>query len=138
MTGIEPLYLIGFGIALVALEAFVTSFVIIWFGVASILVGALGFIIPSLEAKYQIGLIALIGMALLLILRTRVYSKFTASSGGDVKDNFFDEEGYGYIKGGLVHYKSVYWQIDSNETFEEDEKVLVKSASSGIAKVEKI
>ena len=135
--GFDPVYLIAFGIALFALEAVITSFVVIWFAVASLIVGLASFAF-DMSLSVQIGAISIIGMALLLWLRTSMYAKFMAAKGEEAKDIFLDEVGTGVISNGMVHYKSVYWSFESDDAFEEGEKVKVISASSGKAVIEKL
>jgi len=53
--GIEvlPWHWVVFGIVLVVSEAFLTTFFILWFGVAAIIVGGLLFLLPALPLSWQ-------------------------------------------------------------------------------------
>jgi len=64
--GIEvlPWHWVVFGIALVVSEAFLTTFFILWFGVAAVIVGALLVLLPELTPTWQIFIWSLLSVAL--------------------------------------------------------------------------
>ena len=136
----SPTILIAIGIGLIVLEVFTFSFVLFWFGLASILVGIISFTSIFTDGLWQLSSIAIIAMALLFLLRLKAMEKFLKSKEKENNDNFFNEKGIGIIKDGKVYYKATYWNIDlvNKDTFVEDEKVTVLGAAKGIATIEKM
>ena len=135
---LAPLVLIGIGILLIALEIIVPLFFIIWFGFGFVICGLISFFYIFSDGLNQIALAFFISIILLIILRGKVLDYLNKNS-KEIKTNFFDEEGKGIIKNGLVFYKGTFWEIDSKDNdFADGEKVLVKGTYKNLAKVEKI
>jgi len=137
---ISPLMLIAIGIGLIALEALLFSFVLFWFGVATIIVGVLSYLHIFGDGLWQLSSIAILSMILLFFLRSKVLQLFLKSKDGEHDDNFFNEEGVGVIRNGSLYYKATYWNIDpmNKEKFEDGEQVHVLSINKGIATIEKL
>lgn len=140
LNPIAPAILIGAGIALIALEAVVLSFVVVWFGIASILIGCLSYFILFNDGIWQLAVISVIALLLLLVLRTSAMTNFLKPKDEEYHDNFFDEKGIGVIKNGKVYYKATYWDIEYSIENEitENEKVEVLSIKGSTAIIKKI
>lgn len=137
LNSIAPAILIGAGIALIALEAVVLSFVVIWFGLGSIIIGAISYVIVFNDGIWQLASIAFIAMILLLVLRTKAIKRFLKPKDEEYKDNTYNEKGIGVIKEGKVYYKATYWDVDPRlmEKLEENQKVEVLSVKGSIATI---
>jgi len=132
--------LFAIALAFITLEMFLYSFVIIWFGLGSIIVGVLSFFYPFERAIWQLALVSIISLALLFLFRKKLLAKFLKSQ-KEVKDNFFDDKGIGEIKNSKVFYKGTYWEITSTinqKKFVEGEKVLVLKVANNHATIEKM
>jgi len=136
---IDIYILLGIGVTLIALEVFITSFVLFWFG--------LGFMICALISKYyqfsdgiwQILASCAIAFLLLVLFRKRVIEKFLQSK-EVVNDDFLNEQGTGEIRNSKVYFKGTYWEIDSvnsEEVFENGDKVQVIETHKNYAKIKK-
>lgn len=137
---IDPYVLLAIGVVLVALEAVITSFIVIWFGIGFIIVGIISKFYAFDSSIWQLSTIAIISLILLVLLRKKILEKFLFSQ-EEVNDNFLDEKGEGIIKSKKVFYKGTFWEIQSNlneNEFEEDEKVVVLGTHKNHAKIEKI
>lgn len=137
LNPIAPAILIGAGIALIAIEALVFSFAIVWFGIGSIIIGAISYVIVFNDGIWQLASIALIAMILLLVLRTKAIKRFLKPKDEEYKDNAYNEKGIGVIKEGKVYYKATYWDVDPRliEKLEENQKVEVLSVKGSIATI---
>lgn len=139
-SGLSPLVLLSIGVLLIALESLFFSFVLFWFGLAFLIVGAISFFDVSLDLKWQLSLVSIISLALLLFLRAKALEMFLKSKEGENNDNFLNETGYGVIKNEKVFYKATYWDIDPacKVTFTDGEKVFVEKAEKNIAFIKKV
>lgn len=140
LNPIAPAILIGTGIALIAIEALIFSFAIVWFGIASILIGCLSYFILFNDGIWQLAAISIIALLLLLVLRTSAMTNFLKPKNEEYHDNFFDEKGIGVIKNGKVYYKATYWDIEYSieNQINENEKVEVLSIKGSTAIIKKI
>ncbi|MDK2090832.1 NfeD family protein [Aliarcobacter butzleri] len=139
LSVIDPYTLLAIGVTLVALEAFVASFIIIWFGVGFLVVAIISFFFIFSGAIWQLAVISLLSLIFLFLFRRKSLDKFFKSQ-TEVSDNFFDEKGIGEIKNSKVFYKGTYWEIDSSldaEEFVEGEKVEVLKTSNNMATIQK-
>lgn len=136
---IDPYILLAIGVALVALEALIASFIVIWFGIGFLIVAIISFFFIFSAGVWQLATISLISIFLILFLRKKVVDTFSKSK-IEVSDDFLNEKGIGEIKNSKVFYKGTYWEIDSNldeKEFFEGEKVLVLKTSKNMALIEK-
>jgi len=136
---IDPYILLAIGVALVALEALIASFIVIWFGIGFLIVAIISFFFIFSAGVWQLATISLISIFLILFLRKKVVDTFSKSK-IEVSDDFLNEKGIGEIKNSKVFYKGTYWEIDSNldeKEFFEGEKVLVLKTSKNMASIEK-
>ena len=134
----DPIVLISIGIALVAFEALFFSFFLFWFGVASIMVGVISYVIDFSDGLWQICSIAVIAMVLLVVLRAKALDRFMRSKSREPNDDFLNTPGIGIIKEGKLYFKATYWNINSDDDFAQDEKVHVVSTKGATAVVQKI
>jgi len=134
-SGLSPTILVTIGIILIALESLTFSFVVLWFGVAFIIVGGISYLDPSLDLRWQLSLMALISMTLLSVLRTRAMKMMMKTQGKENNDNFLNSPGYGVIKDGKVYYKATYWDIEpgNKESLSEGDEVYVEKTQNNIA-----
>ena len=139
LSVIDPYILLAIGVALIAFEAVIVSFVLVWFGVGFVLTALISYIYIFGDGIWQIATASLISLILLLLLRKKVLESFLKSK-KDISDNFLDEKGIGEIKNSKVFYKGTYWEIDSSldaKEFVEGEKVEVLKTSNNMATIQK-
>lgn len=137
---ISPLILIAVGIGLIALEALLFSFIVFWFGMATIIVGLLSYLNIFEDGLWQLSTIAILSMLLLFTMRSKALQLFLKSKDQEYNDNFLNEEGVGVIKESNVYYKATNWRIDpmNKDEFKEGEQVHVLSVKKGIATIKKL
>lgn len=136
---IEPYTLLAIGITLIALEAVIASFVVIWFGFGFVLVAFISFFYAYSNVIWQLSTISIFSMILIFTFRNKFIKKFLESK-VKVSDDFLNEEGIGEIKNSKVFYKGTYWEIDQNiniNDFEENEKIIVLKTSRNVAFIKK-
>lgn len=136
---IDPYILLAIGVALIALEAVIASFVLIWFGIGFVLTALLSYFLAFNDGIWQIATASIISLILLLMLRKKALESFLKSK-KDISDNFFDEKGIGEIRNSKVFYKATYWDIDSKldeKEFVDGEKVVVLKTHKNKATIEK-
>ncbi|MCG3676873.1 NfeD family protein [Aliarcobacter butzleri] len=139
LSAIDPYTLLAIGVTLVALEVFIASFIIIWFGVGFLVVAIISFFFIFSGAIWQLAVISLLSLIFLFLFRRKSLDKFFKSQ-TEVSDNFFDEKGIGEIRNSKVFYKGTYWEIDSSldaKEFVEGEKVEVLKTSNNMATIQK-
>jgi len=146
---IAPMYLIAIGVLLIALEALFYSFILIWFGIAFILVGLLTSIDISTtdgisssiytDGLWQLASVGIIALILLLLLRSRVLNRFLKPSKHQHNDDFLNTSGIGEIHEGRVYFKGTYWEYHNKDTnFKDGESVQVISTQGNTAIIEKL
>ena len=139
LSVIDPYILLAIGVALIALEAVIASFVLIWFGIGFVLTALLSYFLAFNDGIWQIATASIISLILLLMLRKKALESFLKSK-KDISDNFFDEKGIGEIRDSKVFYKATYWDIDSKldeKEFVDGEKVVVLKTHKNKASIEK-
>ena len=139
LSTIDPYILLGIGVALIAFEAIIASFILIWFGIGFIITALISSVYAFSDGIWQIAVASIISLILLLLLRKKVLESFLESK-KNISDNFFDEKGVGQIKNSKVFYKATYWDIDSKideKEFIEGEKVMVLKTHKNKATIEK-
>ena len=136
---IVPFILLAIGIALIAFEAVIASFILIWFGVGFVVVAIISSLYILSDGIWQIAAASIISLLLLFLLRKKVLEKFL-NSRKDISDDFLNEKGIGEISNSKDSYKATYWDIDSNideKEFVEGEKVVVLKTHKNTAIIEK-
>ena len=63
---IDPYILLAIGVALVALEALIASFIVIWFGIGFLIVAIISFFFIFSAGVWQLATISLISIFLIL------------------------------------------------------------------------
>ena len=136
---LDPYILLAIGVALIAFEAIIASFVLIWFGLGFILTALISYVYIFSDGLWQIAIASIFSLILLLLFRKKALESFLKSK-KDISDNFLDEKGIGEIKNSKVLYKATYWDIDSEldeKEFVEGEKVVVLKTFKNQATIEK-
>ncbi len=136
---IDPFILLAIGIALIAFEALIASFILIWFGVGFVVIAIVSSMYMFSDGIWQIAAASIISLLLLFLLRKKVLEKFL-NSRKNISDDFLNEKGIGEIRNSKVFYKATYWDIDSNideKEFVEGEKVVVLKTHKNTATIEK-
>ena len=136
---IDPFILLAIGIALIAFEALIASFILIWFGVGFVVIAIVSSVYMFSDGIWQIAAASIISLLLLFLLRKKVLEKFL-NSRKNISDDFLNEKGIGEIRNSKVFYKATYWDIDSNideKEFVEGEKVVVLKTHKNTAIIEK-
>ena len=139
LSVIDPYILLAIGVALIAFEALIASFVLIWFGFGFILAALISYVYIFSDGLWQIAIASIFSLILLLLFRKKALESFLKSR-KDISDNFLDEKGIGEIKNSKVLYKATYWDIDSaidEKEFVEGEKVVVLKTFKNQATIEK-
>ena len=135
----DPYVLLGIGVILIAFEAIITSFILIWFGIGFIITALISYIYVFNDGVWQLAIASFISVLLLALLRKKAFEKFLQSD-EEISDNFLDEKGFGEIKNQKVYYKGTYWQIDGSideSKFNEGEKVIVTKTHKNSATISK-
>jgi membrane protein implicated in regulation of membrane protease activity len=139
LSAVDPYILLAIGVALIALEALIASFILIWFGISFIIVAVISYFVLFSGAVWQLATVSLLSIFLILFLRKKVV-EIVSTPKIDVSDDFLNEKGIGEIKNSKVFYKGTYWDIDSEideKEFLEGEKVLVLKTFKNRATIEK-
>lgn len=135
----DPYILLAIGVALVAFEAIIASFILVWFGIGFIITAGISYVYSFSDGIWQLASASIISLILLFLFRKKFLESFLKSK-RNISDNFFDEKGIGEIKNSKVLYKATYWDIDSKldeKEFVEGEKVIVFKTHSNHATIEK-
>ena len=136
----QPYILLAIGITLIALETFIGSFIVIWFGLGFIITAGISYFYEFSDGIWEIATVSIISLLLILFLRKK-FTKIFMKSDINVSDDFFNEKGIGEIKNSKVFYKGTYWEIDSlveEKQFFEGEKVIVLKILKNNATIKKI
>lgn len=124
----------GIGIFLIAFEIFIPNFVIIWFGIASLIVGLIGLIFEFQNSLHQFALISIIGLILLISLRKRVKSSLLTSSDKKVNDDFLKEGGVGITESEeMINFRGTLWRHNSDKKLKRGERVEILYIKDNIA-----
>jgi membrane protein implicated in regulation of membrane protease activity len=136
----EPYILLAIGITLIALETFIGSFIVIWFGLGFIITAGIRYFYEFSDGIWEITTVSIISLLLILFFRKKFIEIFMKSE-INVSDDFFNEKGIGEIKDSKVFYKGTYWDIDpliNEKQFVEGEKVIVLEILKNNVTIKKI
>lgn len=136
---INPYILLGIGVVLIGLEALISSFILIWFGIGFVITALISMAFPFSDGVWQLATASIISLVFIVLLRKKALEKFLSSE-ENITDNFLHEGGIGEIKNSKVFFKGTYWEIDSDindNEFEEGEKVEVLETYRNSAKIVK-
>lgn len=139
LSVIDPYILLGIGIVLIALEAVITSFILIWFGIGFMLTALISYFYGFDDGIWQLAIASFISLLLLAILRKKIFKNFLNPE-KEINDNFLNEKGFGVIKNKKVFFKGTYWEIDGSideSLFIEGEKVVVSKTYKNFAIISK-
>jgi len=137
-SGLGFLPLLAIGLGLIALEGLLFSFIILWFGVGFLIVALLELFYHVDTFLIQLAIVAVISMLFILLFRKKLLIKFSKQKHSD---NFFNEEGYGVVKNGMIFYKGTFWELDGSlniEDFKEGERVFVSKVRENRAVINHI
>jgi membrane protein implicated in regulation of membrane protease activity len=121
-----------------AVESLLNSFVTIWIGISFIIVGLLSKFIIFEEGLWQLALVSIISTILLVSLRSKLLNIFLKEKDSLPNENFLNSTGAGIFKNNKIYFNATYWDVDSDESFEENEKVEVLNISNNTATIQKI
>lgn len=136
----QPYILLAIGITLIALETFIGSFIVIWFGLGFIITAGISYFYEFSDGIWEIATVSVISLLLILFLRKK-FTKIFMKSDINVSDDFFNEKGIGEIKNSKVFYKGTYWNIDpliNQKEFVEGEKIVVLRILKNNATIKKL
>lgn len=146
------LWWIAIGVALIVAELALSSFVVIFFGVAAVLTGLLIFLGLPTGSGIPYAVFASITVALLLTLRRHCRGWFSgrsiAAGAGNRDDDFIGREAQvssGFADGdslggqfrGKVEFRGTQWRAVSSEAFAAGERVLIHSREGATLSVER-
>ncbi len=134
----EYYLLFAIGLILIALEVFIYSFVVIWFGLGFFIVGFLSLFFSFDELNYQLITICIISILLLFLFRNSLKKRFFRTS-KNIPDNFLNSSGVGEFKQGKIFYKGTFWELDPNfdsTKLVENQKIKVLKVEQNIAFVD--
>ena len=89
LSVIDPYILLGIGIVLIALEAVITSFILIWFGIGFMLTALISYFYTFDDGIWQIAIASFISLLLLAILRKKIFKNFLNPE-KEINDNFLN------------------------------------------------
>ena len=133
------LALLAIGIILITLEVFVTSIVVIWFGLGFLLASFIELFYSLENIFLQLILVSIFSLILLYLFRKRVKNRFFKAQ-KEIKDDFLNESGYGEVKSGKIFYKGTFWDFEANidvDLYKEKDKVFVEKTKNNIAYIRK-
>ena len=147
--GIEYWHWIVFGVLLVLSEIALTTFFILWFGIAAIIVGALLFFLPGLALSWQIFIWTLLSSLLALAwFRYLKPLSIDRTKAGLSREAIVGEVGQvisvpGEERRGRIRFPAPIlgadeWQIISTESLAIGDRVRVKDVSGNSLLVEKV
>ncbi len=133
IPAIPAWYLIIIGIAIVGVELFFMNlFVILWFGLAAIFIGALNLFLPFSHGEYQLLLIALIGSTALFMY----HKKYKPSRTKNKHLDSYTTGGTGSVittnQGIKINYQGTLWSIapPAPTNLKDGDNVIIKEIKS--------
>lgn len=118
---IAPLIMISVGVVFMILELLFMNFVLIFFGLGFLIVGAVNFGV-KFGWEWQILLSFLLSLVLLFTLKKPLKRLFSKNS-KSFNNEFLDESGVGEVKDGMVYYKGTFWKSDEIKELKDGDKV---------------
>ena len=132
MIAISSVLLASIGIGLIAVEVFLFSFFLMFIGISCLIVALFHHFIPFEILWSQLIVVSVISIALVFVFRTRLKAIFKKGE-KEINQNFLQEGGSGVIKNDMVFFKGVYFKVDGNKKYKEDENVEVIKTIKNIA-----
>ena len=121
-TTISPLLLISIGAFLIALEIFIVSFFIIWFGFASIIVGLISYNFDFQSGHYQIITISVLSILLFLVANKSLKNIILKPK---EKLGIEEKTKIGIVKNGKIEYDGTFWRYESKDILKDGDKVKI-------------
>ncbi|QKF64934.1 NfeD family protein [Campylobacter corcagiensis] len=126
---IPAIYMIAIGLFLMALELIALNFVLIFFGISFVIVGAINFGF-EFSLEWQLVAASLLALVLIFALRGKLKGAFLKDSDG-LNENFLDEAGVGEINNGMIYYKGTFWKSDEISGLKNGDKVEILGTKNG-------
>lgn len=126
---IPAIYMIAIGLFLMALELIALNFVLIFFGISFVIVGAINFGF-EFSLEWQLVATSLLALVLIFALRGKLKGAFLKDSDG-LNENFLDEAGVGEINNGMIYYKGTFWKSDEISGLKNGDKVEILGTKNG-------
>lgn len=123
------------GVILIVLEVSALNFfILLWFGIAAILVGIWGFFAPFTHGEYQLIATALLGTVLLLLFRKR----FLPDNSNSLTLETFKSGGSGRVieQDGqwMIEYQGTWWRIaNPSDALKEGQMAIVEKVENNQA-----
>lgn len=109
MEPLSTLVLFGIGLGLIAIEAMMMIFFVVWIGLGFLITSIINFIYPLESFWYQIGTTAVIALILFALFYKPL--KRLLNKAEEVKDDFIQDTGIGTIKNNMLSYQGTYFQV---------------------------
>ena len=100
-------YLVALGILLIGLEAITFSFILFFFGLGFLIVGAISYIYVFENGLVQIATAFVIALLLAFLLRNYLLQKLSAPS--DELEERTHIAGVGFVDGDAIKFDGTYW-----------------------------
>lgn len=97
------------GIALIAIEIFLYSFVIVWLGFGFVFVAVIHYFYPLSSLWLQLIIVSIIAVVLFLLLNKKL--RQVVNKKNIVKDDFMEQGGQGTIKNNMLSYRGSYLTV---------------------------
>ncbi|PSM51864.1 nodulation efficiency protein D (NfeD) [Campylobacter blaseri] len=132
---LDPINLFIIAAICLAFELMIANFILIFFGLGFFIVGILSFFI-KISWEWQMLIAFVLSLVLMFVLK-KPFKRWFHRYSEEIKDNYFDEEGVGEIKNGMVYYKGTFWQSDDIAGLEEGAKVEVLGVKDSKIKIKR-
>lgn len=117
-------YLLGFGIILIGIEAFLFSFFLLWIGLGFIIVALLSYGGFFHSALAQIAVALLLGLILVLLLRK--WSSELLNRTQDSSEESIHTGGIGEVYGKSIKMDGTFWRTDADlSSYKDGDKIEV-------------
>ena len=112
MEAIGWAYLLGFGILLIAIEAFLFSFFLLWIGLGFIIIAGVSYFTFYESALAQFA--SALSLGLLLVLLLRKWSSQMLSKTEDSTEEKNHTGGIGTVQGNSIKMDGTFWLTDAD------------------------
>lgn len=107
MEPLSTLVLFAIGLGLIALEAMMMVFFVIWIGFGFLITSGINYFHPLESFWYQVGIASIIAVILFAIFYKSL--KRLMNKAEEIKDDFIEQGGTATIKNGMVAYQGTYF-----------------------------
>jgi membrane protein implicated in regulation of membrane protease activity len=133
LPSLSPELLITGGVLLISLEIFLFSFFIIWFGIASLIVGLLSLIYSFESGSTQLIIISTLSLILFFLFAKPLKEKFSKPA-EELHEKRFEKA---VFKNNKIFFEGTSWNFQSKDIFQEGDEVKVISKEGNTLFVEK-